>query len=1084
MYKKLILLIILLFVSLQAKELEKVSVQLHWKYQFEFAGFIAACEKGFYKDVGLDVELKEYNHGIDVIDEVLKGKSNYGVYNSNILISHLNDKPVRLMASFFKRSALVIITKPHIKTIDDLVGKTVMAGTKKDFNFNFKYMFNDNNIDINSIKLIPHTYNTKDFLDDKCDAMTAFISDQPYKLDKLGIKYNIIDPSSYGMYNLQLELFTSISQKNKFPKRTKKFKEATVRGWEYALENTDEIIEIIDQKYNHNISKEALKYEAKITQQLILPKIYDIGIIDNNYLKKQLTILKKDMNINNDKSLDSFVCDGNNLNKVSLNLTQKERQYLKNHPTIKAHNEINWAPFNFNKDGEAKGFSVDYMKLLAKKIGINVKFINGYSWSEFMDMLQTKDLDTIINIAYTKQRAKTIDFTDTFYTIENIIYVNKNSPDFNSLDDLEGHTIASVKDFFTQQELAKDRPKIKHILVEDQLQAFKLLSLGKVDAVISEKAIADYLIQNNGLSNMVSTNYIEDTKYIANLKLGTSKQDKVLRDILNKAQKMITTEEINLLKQKWFGVKTQNKTIFTSQEIKYLQEKEEIKVCISQDKAPIEYFENDKPQGITSDLLHIMEDKLKIKFKVIKTSSWNQSQNFLKTRRCDILPHMFKSKISIKYANFTKPYHSSRLAFITQNNKKIITSMKSVKDKLVALKSDSGLQKKFKKQFPSLSIVQVKTPKDLLESVAEGKAYFSVLPLPVYSYFKNQYNFDNLQIAGYSEINFDDRIAIRKDDKILLSIINKILSEIDKNTIDLIYSKWTNITFKETVNYTLLWQLGIVSLFIITIILIFTIKQNKLNKQIQQLNIHLKLKVEEAIIDTQKKEKLLQHQSRLAQMGEMISMIAHQWRQPLTAISSTSNAIVLKAKLNKLDTDMAIELSSKISSYSQHLSSTIDDFREFFKSNKEKKDTTYSEIINAVLAIIETSIENKNITLVKNLNSNIVFNTYQNELKQVILNLIKNAEDVLIEKNIEQPKIIVETNNTTLTISDNGGGISEDIIDKIFDPYFSTKIKKDGTGLGLYMSKTIVEEHCNGKLSVSNDNNGAIFKIILKINNV
>ena len=226
MYKNLILFIILFVISLQAKELEKVSVQLHWKYQFEFAGFIAAKEKGFYKDAGLDVELKEYVVDMDIVDEVIKGNANYGVYNSNILESHLNNKPIRLMASFFKRSALVIITKPYIKTINDLIGKTIMAGTKQDFNFNFKYMFNDNNINIDDIKLIPHTYNIKDFLDKDCDAMTAFISDQPYKLDQLGVKYNIIDPSSYGMYNLQLELFTTIYEKKNFPERTKSFKES------------------------------------------------------------------------------------------------------------------------------------------------------------------------------------------------------------------------------------------------------------------------------------------------------------------------------------------------------------------------------------------------------------------------------------------------------------------------------------------------------------------------------------------------------------------------------------------------------------------------------------------------------------------------------------------------------------------------------------------------------------------------------------------------------------------------------------------------------------------------------------------
>jgi len=250
--------------------------------------------------------------------------------------------------------------------------------------------------------------------------------------------------------------------------------------------------------------------------------------------------------------------------------------------------------------------------------------------------------------------------------------------------------------------------------------------------------------------------------------------------------------------------------------------------------------------------------------------------------------------------------------------------------------------------------------------------------------------------------------------------------------------------------------------------------------KVQYLNVNLKKEIAKEVEKNRSKDKQLIQQSRLAQMGEMISMIAHQWRQPLAAISSIGSAIKVKATLNKLDKESSIELSNKILDYSQHLSSTIDDFRDFFKENKEKKEITYNELINSVLSIVEISVTNKEIILEQKLNSDIVFHTYPNEIKQVILNLIKNAEDVLVENNIENPKITIETDGNTLSISDNGGGISEEIQNKIFDPYFSTKTKKDGTGLGLYMSKTIIEEHCGGELTVSNNKDGAVFTIKLE----
>ena len=254
-------------------------------------------------------------------------------------------------------------------------------------------------------------------------------------------------------------------------------------------------------------------------------------------------------------------------------------------------------------------------------------------------------------------------------------------------------------------------------------------------------------------------------------------------------------------------------------------------------------------------------------------------------------------------------------------------------------------------------------------------------------------------------------------------------------------------------------------------------------KEIQRFNETLESKIAEEVAKNREQDKQLIQQSRLAQMGEMISMIAHQWRQPLSAISATSSSLELKATLNKADSETVIQLSQKISGYAQHLSSTINDFRSFFKENKTQTTTNLKIIVEATLSIVEISLESKNIKLIKNFHCNKDFVTYENEVKQVVLNIIKNAEDILVENKVENPFISIEDScgidgeTPTLLIKDNGGGIPANIMDKIFNPYFSTKTKKDGTGLGLYMSKTIIEEHCHGKLSVYNEGDGAVFRI-------
>ena len=264
-------------------------------------------------------------------------------------------------------------------------------------------------------------------------------------------------------------------------------------------------------------------------------------------------------------------------------------------------------------------------------------------------------------------------------------------------------------------------------------------------------------------------------------------------------------------------------------------------------------------------------------------------------------------------------------------------------------------------------------------------------------------------------------------------------------------------------------------------------------EKIELLNKSLEEKVKKAVEETQKKEKLLQQQAHLAQMGEMISMIAHQWRQPLGSISSTIIDLQVKLQLDtfnledKEGVDSMIKYMDKkhenIIELLQFLSTTINDFRDFFKPDKAKKFITLTTPINKTLQIIESSLLNNNIEIIKDFQIDDELSLYQNEMTQVILNILKNSEDNFLEKNILNPKITISTQEEhgtyIISISDNGGGIPEDILPNIFNPYFSTKDEKNGTGLGLYMSKTMIEKHHGGKLRVYNTEDGVIFKIIL-----
>jgi signal transduction histidine kinase len=255
--------------------------------------------------------------------------------------------------------------------------------------------------------------------------------------------------------------------------------------------------------------------------------------------------------------------------------------------------------------------------------------------------------------------------------------------------------------------------------------------------------------------------------------------------------------------------------------------------------------------------------------------------------------------------------------------------------------------------------------------------------------------------------------------------------------------------------------------------------------ELKEFNKTLEEKVAKEVEHNRQKDKQMLEQSRLAQMGEMISMIAHQWRQPLSAITATTGTMTLKIQLDQSDAKGMQEEIQKINTYVQYLSTTISDFRNFFKPDKEKHITSLHEIVHRSIQIIGNLLESEGIRLELFLESKAEFSSYPNELQQVVINLLKNAKDVFNEKEISSPRIFIKTvtldNEVQLSVSDNAGGIPDDNLPYIFDPYFTTKEKRDGTGLGLYMSKLIVEDHCCGRLNVENLDDGACFTLSLPL---
>ncbi len=250
-------------------------------------------------------------------------------------------------------------------------------------------------------------------------------------------------------------------------------------------------------------------------------------------------------------------------------------------------------------------------------------------------------------------------------------------------------------------------------------------------------------------------------------------------------------------------------------------------------------------------------------------------------------------------------------------------------------------------------------------------------------------------------------------------------------------------------------------------------KVEEKTKELTELNNYLEIKISKEVAQNRKKDIIMFQQARLASLGEMLNNIAHQWRQPLGSISMIIQSFQTKMQLGKLTNEFIDEKVNDALLLASNMSNTLDDFKNFFSPDKKKISFDIKNCIEHSIELSKYLLTKENIKIDLNIKDNVVINSYYNELSHVFLNIISNSKDALSttsNKNDRIIKIIVSKYKTNLLINmlDNGGGIPKEIVPKIFEPYYTTKYKSAGTGIGLYMSRQIIEKHMNGSITYKN----------------
>ena len=706
---------------------------------------------------------------------------------------------------------------------------------------------------------------------------------------------------------------------------------------------------------------------------ILLSCCFLLNLYSNNSLSYNL----EKINFQEEK-LETFAYETKENN---LNLTQEQKEYLKDKKELKLCVDPNWLPLEKIENNEHIGITSDFFKLISQMIETPIRLVETKEWTESLEKIKRRECDILSLAEKTPSREKYLNFTKPYFSAPLVIVTKVGVPFVDNLNSIKEKSLAIVKNYSMEELLKNKYPYLNLIEVESVHEGLSYVQQDKVSGFLDNSLVINYEIQKNNMKDIAITGQFEDTYYLS---IASRNDETILNEILEKTLLSIDSNTRTNLINKWKNIKYQVETDY--------------KLVLE-----ILFF------GISIIVLFIywnLKLKDEIRNKEIIQKKLKQSEERFRTL-FDIAPVLLDS--------FDK---DGKVVLWNKECEKVFgwsfDEITKVKKPLDLFYTDPLVQKEIFEAFNDSSENIYKEWHPLTKDGKQIITRWANIKLP---------NNELIHI-GY------DITQQRKNEKI-----------VEEKTLELKIAK----------------------------------------QQLEELNSSLENRIESEINKNTKQQIILMHQSKLAQMGEMIENIVHQWRQPLAQINSLVLLIDMELNKNKFTNSILENKLGEIEVLTAYMSKTIDDFKNFFSPNKQKNIFEIENAIQKALDIVRGVVHLYHIKTTINIGKDLKCYSYLEELQQVILTILNNAIEALILKKIPSGEISIDVykqdNNIVINIQDNALGINIKHLDKIFEPYFTTKRKAQGTGLGLYMAKMIIENGLLGTLNVENKLNGACFTI-------
>ncbi|WP_341328380.1 transporter substrate-binding domain-containing protein [Methylotuvimicrobium sp. KM2] len=792
--------------------LDSVSIQLRWEHGFQFAGYYAAIEKGFYRDEGLEVQLKEIDYSKDFVKQVLGGESEYGVTDSTLLIYHLQGDPVVLINQFFQHSPLVFIARRDSGIVSpyEMIGKKVALDLSSRGDAALNALLLKTLGDLNKVQRIKATGDSyQDLIDGKIDVVTAYASSQPFLLKEQGIEVNVINPQNYGTDYYGDNLFTTRNEIIEHPERVEKISRATLKGWQYALDHPEEIIELIIARYNPKLSRAYLEYEAHMTRQMIIPELIQLGSVDPKRYRLTAEDYQRLGFVEHSRIGDDFFYRLPNAETGPvLAFSAKERAWIKRNPVVRYGGERDWAPYDFvDRNGAHTGLSRDMLQLIAQYTGLIFE-AEIDEWNNLLHKFRQREIDLLPSLYYSEERADYMLFTEPYQWMLDYFFIHEDVP-AKSLADLAGKTIAIPKGFLHDDTIKSMFPELNILEAEDLMGAFQSVIERKADLLVDAHSVITYWLKRNAITTIRPFKVLSPGE-AQQLHMAVRTDLPELHSILNKALAAIPEQEKQELQDQWFDPRFKGRTVaMTADEQKWLAEHPVIRIAAKRNRMPYESVDHQgRYIGMAADYLAWVAKILRIELDIIPVESWREANQKIEHGEVDIVFEALDS-LDDKRLVFSDSFFSSPVVIVMSDREPYVDSIRQIRHRRLAIVKSYAYAATIADHYPEIDFHYVDSVAEGLTAVSTGKVEALFCTLAAAGYQIADQGIHNIRIVGKTEFTSELGFVVAAKQAQLAPLLNRALHAIGPSEQQKIRNAWASKSIAEKIDYRLIaWIVG------------------------------------------------------------------------------------------------------------------------------------------------------------------------------------------------------------------------------------------------------------------------------------